>query len=93
LDTQGTIFLKIEDAEKAIACLEEATIGGTSDARFYLHLAAAYHRAQRPDDALQMLTEARALALEKFVLTEDDRQILAMLDRDLNPRLQPASAP
>jgi predicted Zn-dependent protease len=93
LDTQGTIFLKIDDAEKAIASLEEATIGGASDARFYLHLAAAYHRAQRPADAARMLTEARALALEKFVLTEDDRQILAMLDKDLNPLLQPAFAP
>jgi Flp pilus assembly protein TadD len=80
LDTQGTILLKIGNTEKAIACLEEATAGGTVDARYYLHLAAAYHQAQRYEDAQRMLMESRAFGLEKFVLTADDRQLLAAFE-------------
>jgi predicted Zn-dependent protease len=83
LDTQGTIFLKIGEPRQAIACLEEATAGGASDARYYLHLAAAYQQAQRFDDAQRMLTEARAFGLEKFVLTADDRELLAAFDNEL----------
>jgi len=83
LDTQGTIFLKTQDAQQAIACLEEATAGGAADARYYLHLAAAYHLAERDADAFEMLNEARAFGLEKFVLTEDDRELLASLDSQL----------
>ena len=80
LDTQGTILLKTGDAENAIACLEEATAGGAADARYYLHLAAAYRLAQRNDDARHTLAEARALGLEKFVLTGDDRKMLDALE-------------
>lgn len=80
LDTQGTILLKTGDAENAIACLEEATAGGAADARYYLHLAAAYHLAQRKEDARHTLAESRALGLERFVLTSDDRKMLAELE-------------
>jgi tetratricopeptide (TPR) repeat protein len=85
LDTQGTIYLKIGDAGQAIASLEEATAGGSADARYYLHLAAAYHQAKRYEDASRMLIEARGFGLENFVLTDDDRQLLATLDEELNP--------
>ena len=85
LDTQGTIFLKTGDSQQAIACLEEATAGGAADARYYLHLAAAYQQARRNPDAFRMLREARAFGLEKFVLTEDDRELLAVLDDQLHP--------
>jgi tetratricopeptide (TPR) repeat protein len=81
LDTQGTILLKIGNTERAIACLEEATAGGTVDARYHLHLAAAYQQAKRYEDAQSMLMEARAFGLEKFVLTADDRELLAALDK------------
>jgi predicted Zn-dependent protease len=81
LDTQGTILFKIGETEQAIDCLEEATAGEAADARFYLHLAAAYHQAQREDDARRILAEARALGLEKFVLTGDDRKMLVTLDK------------
>jgi Flp pilus assembly protein TadD len=80
LDTQGTILLKLGDAKGAISCLEEATAGGAADARFYLHLAAAYQQAGRDDDAGRMLMESRAFGLENFVLTGDDRELLAALD-------------
>jgi Flp pilus assembly protein TadD len=80
LDTQGTILLKIGEIGKAIACLEEATASGSVDARYYLHLAAAYQQAERFDDAQRMLNEARAFGLEKFVLTADDRQLIASFD-------------
>jgi tetratricopeptide (TPR) repeat protein len=84
LDTQGTILFKIGDAKQAISCLEEATAGGAVDARYYLHLAAAYHQARRDEDALRMLKESRAFGLEKFVLTDDDRKLLAALDEQVD---------
>jgi tetratricopeptide (TPR) repeat protein len=83
LDTQGTIFLKTGDHFQAIACLEEATAGGAADARYYFHLAAAYHQAAWNEDALRTLRVSRDFGLEKFVLTDDDRKLLAKLDREL----------
>jgi predicted Zn-dependent protease len=91
LDTQGTILLKLGQTEEAIACLEEATAGGTTDARYYLHLAAAYQQAKRYKDAQRMLMESRAFGLEKFVLTADDRQLLASFDEQFKS-LAPSSA-
>jgi predicted Zn-dependent protease len=79
LDTQGTIYLKLGDAESAIACLEEATAGGSTDARFYLHLAVAYRNAHRIADADRVLTKLRSVGLERYVLTNDDRKMLATL--------------
>jgi tetratricopeptide (TPR) repeat protein len=93
LDTQGTILLKIGDAEQAIDCLEEATAGGAADARFYLHLAAAYHQAGRDEDALRMLMESRAFGLESFVLTADDRNLLAALNKQLDSLVRTADTP
>ncbi len=63
LDTQGTILLKMEKSEQAIQCLEEATAGGATDARFFLHLASAYLKSARPQDAVRMLKKSRALGL------------------------------
>ncbi|QEG36049.1 tetratricopeptide repeat protein [Bythopirellula goksoeyrii] len=83
LDTQGTIYLKVGQADEAIASLEEATAGGVADARYYLHLAAAYHLAGREEDAQRMLSEAQAFGIEKFLLTEDDRMILEELNTSL----------
>ncbi len=85
LDTQGTILLKQGNVDGAVACLEEATAGNATDARYYLHLAAAYLRAQpsRPADARRMLAEARAFGLERFVLTADDRDLLTQLEAAL----------
>jgi tetratricopeptide (TPR) repeat protein len=86
LDTLGTIYLKIGDVERAIVCLEEATAGGAADARYYLHLAAAYHQAQRDEDAIRMFIESRGFGLEKFVLTGDDRQMITKLVEQYNSR-------
>jgi predicted Zn-dependent protease len=83
LDTKGTILLKIGETKQAIACLEEATASNDADARYYLHLAAAYQQAQRNDDAQRMLAEARAFGLEKFILTADDEELLAALGGEL----------
>lgn len=80
LDTKGTIYVKLEEAEQAIASLEEATAGRAPDARYYLHLAAAYQLDGRNEEAWEMLNEARAFGLENFVLTEDDRKMLAKLE-------------
>ena len=88
LDTQGTIYLKVGQADQAIASLEEATAGGVADARYYLHLAAAYHLAGRDEDAQRMLSEAQGFGIEKFLLTEDDRRILEDLNDSLNSQTQ-----
>ena len=82
LDTQGTILLKLGETDQAIACLEEATAGEAADARYYLHLAAAYEQAERHEEARRMLVESRAFGLEKFVLTDDDRKMLIALDEN-----------
>jgi len=84
LDTQGTVHLKMGNADPAIECLEEATAGGTADARYYLHLAAAYQLAERMQDAAKMLLEARNFGIEKFVLTDDDRTLLQQLEQDVS---------
>lgn len=88
LDTQGTIFLKAKDYAQAISCLEEAVAGGATDARYYLHLAAAYQSANRIEDALSALQTSRKFGLKKTVLTNDDRTLLDHLDRTLG---QPAT--
>ena len=88
LDTQGTIYLKLENEQQAIACLEEATAGGSVDARYYLHLAAAYRLAKRDSEALVMLNEARGFGLDKFVLTDDDRELLSTLDEELSSAME-----
>jgi Flp pilus assembly protein TadD len=93
LDTQGTILLKIGDVEQAIALLEEATVVGDADARFYLHLSAAYQQARRNEDALHTLMRSRALGLEKFVLTDDDRKLLEALDKEFGARTAKVIAP
>lgn len=89
LDTQGTIHLKMGNASPAIECLEEATAGGTADARYYLHLAAAYQLAQRRQDAAKMLVETRNFGIEKFVLTDDDRALLGRLEQEFKPTSSP----
>ncbi len=91
LDTQGTIHLKMGNADPAIKCLEEATAGGTADARYYLHLAAAYQLAQREQDAASMLAEARNFGIEKFVLTDDDRTLLQKLEQEVSSTSPTAS--
>jgi len=91
LDTQGTIHLKMGNEVRAIECLEEATAGGTADARYYLHLAAAYQLAQRTRDAAKMLLEARNFGIEKFVLTVDDRALLEKLELELSAASSNAS--
>lgn len=91
LDTQGTIHLKMGNAKPAIECLEEATAGGTADARYYLHLSAAYQLGQRPQDAAKMLAEARNFGIEKFVLTDDDRALLGKLEQELSAASSTAS--
>ena len=89
LDTQGTIYLKLKDAERAIDCLEEATAGGIPDARYYLHLAVAYELDGRSADAAAALQESRQLGLERFVLTADDRELLRDLEAAIDPTAEP----
>jgi hypothetical protein len=70
---------------EAIASLEEAIAGGSNDARYYFHLAAAYELARRSDEALIALGQAQALGLEDQILTEGDQQLLQNLKQKLGP--------
>ncbi|RIK71621.1 MAG: hypothetical protein DCC67_20185, partial [Planctomycetota bacterium] len=83
LDTRGTIFVYLGDANRAIADLEEAVASGAADPRYYFHLAAAYQRAGRLADAQIMHQAARRRGLDGALLTASDKQLLADLERAL----------
>lgn len=83
LDTLGTIYAKVGDFSNAVATLEEAISAGVQDARYYLHLAAAYNGAGRRGDAGTALATARSLGLGNFVLTPDDRAMESSLNQAL----------
>jgi tetratricopeptide (TPR) repeat protein len=83
LDTLGTIQLRAGRFDEAVAALEESVAGSASDPRYYFHLAAAYDGADESDKARKALSTAMELGLDKAILTEGDRQLLATLRRDL----------
>jgi tetratricopeptide (TPR) repeat protein len=93
LDTEGTILLKLGRADEAIVSLEEATAGGIADARYYLHLAAAYQLAHRDQDAVKMFEEALGFGLEKFLLTGDDHKFQEELNALKEKSSTPVGAP
>jgi predicted Zn-dependent protease len=83
LDTLGTIQLRAGRFDEAVAALEESVAGSASDPRYYFHLAAAYDGADESDKARKALSTAMELGLDKAILTEGDRQLLATLRRDI----------
>lgn len=80
LDTKGTILIHAGRADEAVSYLETAVEGPRPDPRSVLHLAVAYARVGRLDDARLRLTAARADDLNSQVLTEKDRRFLAELE-------------
>ena len=78
LDTKGTILIGL-DAAKAIRILERAVAVTTPDPRSILHLAHAYHASGHDDLAKLNLKRAMSLDVDKLVLTDSDRELLATL--------------
>ena len=83
LDTQGTIFLRAGDPEKAVSCLEEAVAGGATDSRYFLHLAAAYQQTDSLENARDALELSHARGLEDALLTKGDQELLTALEQEL----------
>jgi Tfp pilus assembly protein PilF len=93
LDTLGTIQIRSGQFAQAVASLEEAVAGGDGDPRYYFHLAAAYQRVQKMDQAKKALGRARQLGLAKTILTHGDQELLQELEEqfgasDSPPRLE-----
>jgi tetratricopeptide (TPR) repeat protein len=83
LDTLGTILVRSQQYERAVAVLEEAVAGATSDPRYYFHLAAAYEKSGRESEAQKALATALRQGLDKSILTSGDRELLASLKHEL----------
>jgi Flp pilus assembly protein TadD len=83
LDTLGTILVRAQQPEPAIAALEEAVAGAVTDPRYYFHLAAAYDGGGRTADAQRALQTASELGLDQAILTSGDRELLASLKQEL----------
>ncbi|RIK80376.1 MAG: hypothetical protein DCC68_11125 [Planctomycetota bacterium] len=83
LDTQGTIHLMDGNLDAAVKCLEEAVESEAVDPRYAFHLAAAYAKAGRQDDARKAFEKSKQNGLDEYVLTEGDLALRAMLEKTL----------
>ncbi|MFM2095708.1 MAG: hypothetical protein RIS70_2832 [Planctomycetota bacterium] len=82
-DTKGTVLLLAGRPQEAIDFLKEAVGEGEDDPRFRLHLARAYQKLNALDQARIEFDQAKKRDLEKQVLTESERQMLAELQAAL----------
>lgn len=80
LDTQGTIYLMQGDFDAAVRCLEEAVNSEATDPRYPFHLAAAYAKLGRKEDALAAYERAKQDDLDDHVLTAGDALLRKLLD-------------
>ncbi|MEX2187367.1 MAG: tetratricopeptide repeat protein [Pirellulales bacterium] len=83
LDTQGTIHLMAGDLKAAVKCLEEAVNSEAVDPRYPFHLAAAYAKSGRLEDARSAFEKAKQTGLEEQVLTAGDLAFKSMLEKSL----------
>ena len=83
LDTLGTIFIRTSEFDRAVATLEEAVAGTTTDPRYYFHLAVAYQRSGRGTEARTALETAKKRGLDRAILTAGDRELLESLEQSL----------
>jgi len=83
LDTLGTILLRAGKFDEAVTALEESVAGSASDPRYYFHLAAAYQGAAHSAQAKAALNTAMQMGLDRAILTEGDRELLASLRQQL----------
>ncbi|MEQ8848786.1 tetratricopeptide repeat protein [Botrimarina sp.] len=83
LDTKGSIYLSMGLEQEAINALESAVAAIDVDPRYYFHLAAAYLRAGRLEEAQRNYAEAVERDLHKSVLTASDRELLKEIEESL----------
>jgi tetratricopeptide (TPR) repeat protein len=83
LDTKGTILLGEEKPEQAAGLFKSAASGLSSDPRCCLHLAMAYGKLGRLDQARDALRQAQSSKLDRQVLTRLDRERLVELEKKL----------
>ncbi len=80
-DSKGTILVYGGRAQEAITFLEAAAAVPDADPRFHFHLAAAYHQTENLDKARVEFEKARDGQLDKQILTETDRRLLAEMQQ------------
>jgi tetratricopeptide (TPR) repeat protein len=85
LDTKGMVLVHEGRADEAVALLRQATAVSQPDPRHCLHLALAYDRQGATDKARAALEEAHRGAVERQILTPDDRKLQAELEKKLKP--------
>jgi len=84
LDTLGTIQIRTEEFEQAIANLEEAVAIGSGDARYHFHLAVAYQKSGQTEESRNALRRARRGGLAKMILTQGDQDFLNELEQQID---------
>jgi tetratricopeptide (TPR) repeat protein len=85
LDTKGTILLLEGKADQALPLLEEAAGASASDPRSLLHLAMAYDRIGKAEEAARATAKARERGVEEQILTENEKKWLAQLNGKFPP--------
>ena len=80
---EGTILLGEEKPEQAAGLFKSAALGLSSDPRCRLHLAMAYGKLGRLDQARDALRQARSSKLDRQVLTRLDRERLVEFEKKL----------
>jgi len=79
LDTLGSILIRGGQYEQAVVTLEEAVAGAARDPRYFFHLAVAYDRVGRQEEAQATLATSRSYGLDRAILTSGDKELLASL--------------
>ncbi len=81
LDTKGMILVQEGKAADAVPLLEQAAASTLSDPRYHFHLAVAYDRAGRSDQARAAYRTALKNHLTRQILTPSDKKMLAELKK------------
>jgi tetratricopeptide (TPR) repeat protein len=80
LDTKAVVLLHANQFQDAVALLEKVTASPLgNDARYFFHLAVAYHRVGASQSARQALQEANSLGLPETFLTPQEQVLLRRL--------------
>ena len=80
MDTKGMLLLYDGKLKEAIACLEDAVHSLAVDPRYHFHLAVAYLRVGRKDDAARQFAIAQRTGLANQILTPTDQRLLKELN-------------
>lgn len=78
-DTKGTIYIYDNEPEKAVELLEFAVASLRKDPRHQFHLAVAYFKLNRLDEATRHFQESLSAGLESQILTATDRDLINQL--------------